>query len=218
MSARGGMINRKDIQGRLFRCSLIDGTQSTDCLSMILHVSQRRSGVYPPDNPGRFVPHIQGEKLEVNDLSGMFMHRNEVHTLQLGAIRLAPLHFPAERFSPTDLKMDYLLTDSKILPKYVIETPYLSSSLVQDDSAAMSQISSLNVSRPSTVTKCTTSFPLGLALVELALWKPISEIASQDDETDPYPALANLKKATRLLPVISEELGPWYKDVVEECL
>jgi hypothetical protein len=108
-------------------------------------------------------------------------------------------------------------TESQTLPKYVIETPYLSWSLAQED-PAMLRMAALSLSRPSTMIKCPSLFPLGLALVELALWKPLSEIPLQEDEADPHPAVANLKKATRLLPVISGELGPRYKDVVEECL
>jgi hypothetical protein len=66
--------------------------------------------------------------------------------------------------------------------------------------------------------KCPTLFPLGLALVELALCKPLSAIPQQPTDNDPDPAVASLKKATRLLPNVLGENGYRYRDVVEECL
>ena len=108
-------------------------------------------------------------------------------------------------------------TKQNTVDKYMTEAPYLSCQVPSHDRNTL-ELSSVHSPMISSMIKCPTLFPLGIALVELALWKPLSQIPSQDEDSDLNPAVASLKKATRLLPVVSEELGPRYKDVVEECL
>ena len=101
--------------------------------------------------------------------------------------------------------------------KYMVEAPYLSCQIPNDELDSL-ESSSARSSRISPMIKCPTLFSLGLALIELALWKLLSRIPSQAEDSDLNPAVASLKKATRLLPIVSEELGPRYRDVVEKCI
>jgi hypothetical protein len=101
--------------------------------------------------------------------------------------------------------------------KFAVEKPYLSWSVTSSEPGNL-QLASLRVSPASPMIKCPTLLPLGLALVELALCKPLSAIPQQPTDNDPDPAVASLKKATRLLPSVLGENGGRYRDVVEECL
>ena len=60
-------------------------------------------------------------------------------------------------------------------------------------------------------------FPLGLVLVELSLCHTIDSLRIPDDE-DKVEAYANLKTATRLLPIVGKQSGAEYENVVRRCL
>jgi hypothetical protein len=62
-----------------------------------------------------------------------------------------------------------------------------------------------------------SSFPLGLALVELSLGQTIASLRKPEDD-DPVEAVVNLKTAQRLLPDVLNESGMGYQEVVDKCL
>jgi hypothetical protein len=143
-------------------------------------------------------------------------------TLALNVLRLQGNWFRAEWTLQDIVLPEVVHTDvatgrPAAQTRYSVEAPYLSWSVVDSRSENLS-MSSLSVSRRSALIKCPTLFPLGLALVELGLCRPLSEIPSQDGDDDLDPMVAKLKKATRLLPNVLDENGGRYRDVVEECL
>ncbi|ETI28068.1 hypothetical protein G647_00517 [Cladophialophora carrionii CBS 160.54] len=61
-------------------------------------------------------------------------------------------------------------------------------------------------------------FPLGVALVELALCQSLASLYLHDEDADPSEDGAQLKTATRMLPHVASEFGKTYETVAKRCL